>query len=335
MREADPVDSRGFGMRPASTFPAAHATPEDSDLAEFWSETETAPTTYNGRSDHELQAREPIEFAEFASEESLAAAALSGGTLPASRWRYGVGSALAAAACVVVVVAAAAVPARQSADDSSARSNAARSSENAVTAANSTLGVSAEEAVSGVASPTPEPETAAAVVPASRAIGRTLTGNGNGSPRAGDASARGAHRASTSGGAPVTSALEPLPPLTATAVAPPTADPAPPSAPAPAPENPLPGLPVRNATSAAEPEGSARLIPISVSVRADAVDPDGDPLTFRWGAPAGIFEDSTARETLYTCPSTPGDVSITVTVVDSRGGKQSDTMVLRCVLRTP
>ena len=51
----------------------------------------------------------------------------------------------------------------------------------------------------------------------------------------------------------------------------------------------------------------------------DASDPDGDSLTYTWSANRGkiTWEEETA---LYTAPSNYGDVTVTVTVSDGRGG---------------
>ncbi|MCE2539495.1 MAG: OmpA family protein [Acidobacteria bacterium] len=62
-----------------------------------------------------------------------------------------------------------------------------------------------------------------------------------------------------------------------------------------------------------------------VRLRADASDPDGDPLAFRWSAPAGNFTDATDRATTrWQAPVQEGPVPITATVTDGRGGSASD-----------
>jgi hypothetical protein len=68
-----------------------------------------------------------------------------------------------------------------------------------------------------------------------------------------------------------------------------------------------------------------------VSVSAAAEDADGDALRFNWSAPAGSFADASQRETLFTCPEIPGEIPLTVTVDDGRGGVASDTIVVACV----
>ena len=63
-----------------------------------------------------------------------------------------------------------------------------------------------------------------------------------------------------------------------------------------------------------------------VRLRADASDPDGDPLAFRWSAPAGNFTDATDRATTrWRAPAQEGPVPITATVTDGRGGSASDS----------
>ena len=62
-------------------------------------------------------------------------------------------------------------------------------------------------------------------------------------------------------------------------------------------------------------------------LRADANDPDGDPLEYRWSAPAGDFQDEANRATRrWQAPDDAGSVPVTVTVDDGRGGSASDTV---------
>jgi outer membrane protein OmpA-like peptidoglycan-associated protein len=71
----------------------------------------------------------------------------------------------------------------------------------------------------------------------------------------------------------------------------------------------------------------------SVTVTADAQDPDGDVLTYRWSAPAGAFQNVADRQTLWTAPQQEGAVPVTVTVSDGHGGTASDNVTIQ-VLRT-
>jgi outer membrane protein OmpA-like peptidoglycan-associated protein len=67
------------------------------------------------------------------------------------------------------------------------------------------------------------------------------------------------------------------------------------------------------------------------TVTADAQDPDGDPLTYKWSAPTGTFANPAERQTIFTCPTTPGSVPVTVSVSDGRGGTATDTITIQCV----
>jgi outer membrane protein OmpA-like peptidoglycan-associated protein len=67
------------------------------------------------------------------------------------------------------------------------------------------------------------------------------------------------------------------------------------------------------------------------TVTADAQDPDGDTLTYKWSAPAGSFANPADRQTIFTCPSQEGAVPVTVTVSDGKGGTASDTITIQCV----
>jgi outer membrane protein OmpA-like peptidoglycan-associated protein len=67
-----------------------------------------------------------------------------------------------------------------------------------------------------------------------------------------------------------------------------------------------------------------------VRLRADASDPDGDSLTYRWSAPTGSFQDSADRVTTqWQAPDQAGPVPINVIVSDGRGGSASDTANIR------
>ena len=64
-------------------------------------------------------------------------------------------------------------------------------------------------------------------------------------------------------------------------------------------------------------------------LRADASDPDGDALEYRWSAPAGEFQGETNRTTRpWQAPGEAGRVPVTVTVDDGRGGTASDTVTI-------
>ncbi len=65
-------------------------------------------------------------------------------------------------------------------------------------------------------------------------------------------------------------------------------------------------------------------------LRTDASDPDGDRLTYRWTATAGVFWlGEIGPTTSWRAPNQPGSVSISVTVTDGRGGSASDTVTIQ------
>jgi hypothetical protein len=67
-----------------------------------------------------------------------------------------------------------------------------------------------------------------------------------------------------------------------------------------------------------------------VTVTADASDPDGDTLTYRWSAPSGTFANASERQTVFTCPEISGSVTVTVDVTDDKGGSASDKITVPC-----
>jgi outer membrane protein OmpA-like peptidoglycan-associated protein len=69
----------------------------------------------------------------------------------------------------------------------------------------------------------------------------------------------------------------------------------------------------------------------SSTVTADANDPDNDPLTYKWSAPAGQFANAADRESLWTAPGQEGPVPVTVTVSDGKGGTVTDTVTIQVV----
>jgi peptidoglycan-associated lipoprotein len=67
------------------------------------------------------------------------------------------------------------------------------------------------------------------------------------------------------------------------------------------------------------------------TVSADAQDPDGDPLTYRWSAPSGTFGNGTSRQTPWTAPMQVGPVVTTVTVDDGHGHQASDGVTIQVI----
>ena len=65
---------------------------------------------------------------------------------------------------------------------------------------------------------------------------------------------------------------------------------------------------------------------------ADASDPDGDPLTYKWSAPTGKFTSPGDRQTPWTAPMQEGPVPVTVAVSDGKpGGNASDTVTIQVI----
>jgi outer membrane protein OmpA-like peptidoglycan-associated protein len=110
-------------------------------------------------------------------------------------------------------------------------------------------------------------------------------------------------------------------------VPPPPPAPPPPPPPPPPPQN-------RPPTVKAQCDPCTVEIGKSSTVTADAQDPDGDPLTYRWTAPNGTLANPAERSTLWTAPGQEGTVPVTVTVSDGKGGTASDTVNIQ-VTRPP
>ncbi len=104
----------------------------------------------------------------------------------------------------------------------------------------------------------------------------------------------------------------------------------------PPPPPPPPPPPVQNRP----PTVKARCEPCVVQVgktamvTADAQDPDGDTLTYKWSVPTGRLANAADRQTQWTAPEQEGSVPVTVTVDDGRGGTATDTVTIQ-VVRPP
>jgi outer membrane protein OmpA-like peptidoglycan-associated protein len=105
---------------------------------------------------------------------------------------------------------------------------------------------------------------------------------------------------------------------------------APPPPPPPPPPQAPPPPANRPPTVTARCEPCTTLVGTSVTVTADATDPDGDTLTYRWTAPTGTFANASDRQTQFTCPAQPGAVPVTVTVNDGKGGTANATVTIQC-----
>jgi peptidoglycan-associated lipoprotein len=67
------------------------------------------------------------------------------------------------------------------------------------------------------------------------------------------------------------------------------------------------------------------------TVTATAQDPDGDPLTYAWSAPAGTFANAAGQATPWTAPMVEGPVPVTVRVSDGKGGTASDVVTIQVI----
>ncbi|HET6819907.1 MAG TPA: OmpA family protein [Candidatus Limnocylindria bacterium] len=67
------------------------------------------------------------------------------------------------------------------------------------------------------------------------------------------------------------------------------------------------------------------------TVTADASDPDGDALTYKWSAPAGTLSNPTDRQTPWTAPMQEGPVPVTITVDDGHGHTATDTVTIQVI----
>ena len=102
---------------------------------------------------------------------------------------------------------------------------------------------------------------------------------------------------------------------------------------APPPPPPPPAPPVENRP----PTVRARCEPCTVeigktsTVTADATDPDGDALTYRWSAAAGSLTAASDRQSPWTAPMQEGPVIVTVEVRDSRGATATDAVTIQVI----
>jgi outer membrane protein OmpA-like peptidoglycan-associated protein len=103
---------------------------------------------------------------------------------------------------------------------------------------------------------------------------------------------------------------------------------------APAPPPPPPPAPT---AANRPPTVRARCEPCTVpvggtsTVTADATDPDGDALTYRWSPAAGTVSNPTTRQSPWTAPMQEGPVVVTVEVNDGKGGTASDAVTIQVI----
>jgi outer membrane protein OmpA-like peptidoglycan-associated protein len=106
------------------------------------------------------------------------------------------------------------------------------------------------------------------------------------------------------------------------------------------PPPPPPPPPAPAAPQNRPPTVTARCEPCTVeigkasTVTADATDPDGDALTYKWSAPTGSLTNPASRQTPWTAPMQPGPVQVTVQVDDGKGGTASSSVTIQVVRPT-
>jgi outer membrane protein OmpA-like peptidoglycan-associated protein len=67
------------------------------------------------------------------------------------------------------------------------------------------------------------------------------------------------------------------------------------------------------------------------TVTAEATDPDGDALTYRWNTPAGTLSSPADRQSPWTAPMQEGPVPVTIEVRDSKGATATDAVTIQVV----
>jgi outer membrane protein OmpA-like peptidoglycan-associated protein len=67
------------------------------------------------------------------------------------------------------------------------------------------------------------------------------------------------------------------------------------------------------------------------TVSADATDPDGDTLTYRWSAPAGALANPNDRQSPWTAPQQEGPVPVTIEVRDTKGATATDAVTIQVI----
>jgi peptidoglycan-associated lipoprotein len=106
------------------------------------------------------------------------------------------------------------------------------------------------------------------------------------------------------------------------------------------PPPPVPAPPTAPPPANRPPSVRARCEPCTVeigrssTVTADAADPDGDALTYRWNAPAGKLASPGDRQSTWTAPMQEGPVPVTIVVNDASGASATDAVTIQVVRPT-
>ena len=106
-------------------------------------------------------------------------------------------------------------------------------------------------------------------------------------------------------------------------------------APPPPPPPPPPAIANRPPTVTARCEPCTIEVGRTTTVTADAQDPDGDTLAYRWTGPSGTFTNPTDRQTIWTAPQQEGPVQLTIGVNDGKGGTASANVTIQVVRPRP
>jgi outer membrane protein OmpA-like peptidoglycan-associated protein len=103
------------------------------------------------------------------------------------------------------------------------------------------------------------------------------------------------------------------------------------AAPPPPPPPPPPVQENRPPTVRARCEPCTVEIGKTATVTADATDPDGDALTYRWNTAAGTLSNPADRQSPWTAPMQEGPVPVTIEVRDPKGATATDAVTIQVI----